>query len=114
MGLESKPDSREDAQSGDLVAYQLIQDGSYSFGIVDYNHRVDGFWLNGLHRVVVIVEQHSWDGILTRALDSLWRSIAEGFPEVTHGDMPPSAVDRLRDAAEKEVLTWLTFNYPLW
>lgn len=42
--------------------------------------------------------------------DAFWQAVADAFPEVKTGDLPPDATVRFLTAAEEAVRTWLYVN----
>jgi hypothetical protein len=41
-----------------------------------------------------------------------WSAVADAFPEVTTGDLPPDAADDFRRAAKGVIERWLEVNAP--
>lgn len=41
---------------------------------------------------------------------AFWNAIADAFPEVETGDLPPDAADEFRRVAEKVIVRWLGAN----
>lgn len=49
---------------------------------------------------------------IDRASDAFWGKIAESFPDVRTGDLPPDVVHAWDVASRNAVRTWLAANYP--
>jgi len=50
------------------------------------------------------------DEVTEKAQDAFWKVVAENYPEVKTGDLPPEAVLDFEEASQNAVKAWLRWN----
>ncbi|HUT97326.1 MAG TPA: hypothetical protein VMW60_04325 [Dehalococcoidales bacterium] len=50
------------------------------------------------------------DEVIEKAQDAFWKVVAESYPEVKTGDLPPEAVLDFEEASQNAVQAWLRWN----
>lgn len=50
------------------------------------------------------------DEVIEKAQDAFWKVVAENYPEVKTGDLPPEAVLDFEEASLNAVKAWLRWN----